>query len=384
MSPEDVKKLLGGYATGTLTPEEQQALFAAALEDQGLFDALVREQSLRDLLRDPAARAELLSALDSPAGRTGGFWQWLRRPAVAGLATAGVVAIAVVAVWQGTRLSPPRLADRVMVAELRPQEAAPARQAEAKLPEAPRREVKQAPSAFRPKDSNPTVDRKPVAAVEAVPPPAQSAAPAPAPPPPVTMRKLEADVNAPAAPSPPMPLADARALFYAAPLAPGANAFVPPGGVGGAAPQAKALSSLAPPRAATARLGVRVSILRGSGEVDLTTVLDPGETVRLKLIPNADGFLYVTEGTRTVASGAAQRLKPFETPELRFEGSGQKQLYVMLSRRPQTVAPLSLDGLARGDLMETSAGQERATYAVSGPGDAGAQQVVVPVTLTYR
>jgi len=55
MSPEDIKKLLGGYATDTLTTEERQALFAAALEDQELFDALAREQSLRDLLRDPAA-----------------------------------------------------------------------------------------------------------------------------------------------------------------------------------------------------------------------------------------------------------------------------------------------------------------------------------------
>ena len=73
MSPEDIKKLLGGYATGTLTAEEQQALFAAALEDQELFDALAREQSLRDLLRDPAARAELLSALDTPASRPGRF-----------------------------------------------------------------------------------------------------------------------------------------------------------------------------------------------------------------------------------------------------------------------------------------------------------------------
>ena len=105
MSPQEIKKLLGGYATGTLTAEEQQALFAAALEDQELFDALAREQSLRDLLRDPAARAELLSALDAPASRFG-FWQWLRRPVVAGLATACVVAIAVIAVWQGTRVAP--------------------------------------------------------------------------------------------------------------------------------------------------------------------------------------------------------------------------------------------------------------------------------------
>jgi hypothetical protein len=82
-----------------------------------------------------------------------------------------------------------------------------------------------------------------------------------------------------------------------------------------------------------------------------------------------------------VASGAAQRLQPFETPELRFEGSGQKQLYVMLSRRPRTVVPESLGTLAGGNLVGTSAG---ATYVVSGMLDAGAQQVVVPVTLTYR
>jgi hypothetical protein len=196
-------------------------------------------------------------------------------------------------------------------------------------------------------------------------------------------RKFEADANAPA-PPPTVPLPDARALFYADPLAPGANAFVQSGGVGGAASQAKALSSLAATPVGAAHLGVRVSILRSTGEVDLTTVLDPGETVRLKLIPNADGFLYITEGARTVASGAAQRLKPFETPELRFEGSGQKQLYVLLSRRPQTVAPLSLGGLTRGDLMKSQADQERATYVVSGPRDSAAQQVVVPVTLTYR
>ena len=62
--PGDLKKLVGGYATGTLTPEERQALFQAALEDQGLFDALAREEALRDVLSDRAARARLLAALD--------------------------------------------------------------------------------------------------------------------------------------------------------------------------------------------------------------------------------------------------------------------------------------------------------------------------------
>ena len=66
MSPQDIKKLLGGYATGTLTAEEQQALFAAALEDQELFDALAREQSVRDLLRDPASAGGVAQRIGCP------------------------------------------------------------------------------------------------------------------------------------------------------------------------------------------------------------------------------------------------------------------------------------------------------------------------------
>jgi hypothetical protein len=132
---------------------------------------------------------------------------------------------------------------------------------------------------------------------------------------------------------------------------------------------------------AVPRLGVRISILRSSGEADLTTVLDPGETVRLKLIPNADGFLYVAEGARLISSGAVQRLKPFETAEIRFEGSGQRVVYVMFSRRAQIVNPQALATIPRGNPVETSADAEHASYIVSG---AGEQQIVVPITLTYR
>jgi hypothetical protein len=410
MRPEEIKKLLGGYATGTLTAEEQQALFAAALEDQELFDALAREQSVRDLLRDPAARAELLSGLDAPASRFS-FWQWLRRPAVAGLATACVVALAVIAVWQGTRLGPIKPAAPMIVAELR--NAPPATAPAAEIP----------PPANRPESGKP-------AGVLKSPPPRRftpPATPAPQAPPLQAMRdsalqKDKLDANAPAAP-PPLPAVapaaaptfmarkaeaesagvtagtiqgtvslDARTLFYGNQLTPGTNAFVPrdgavAGGGGGAtAPRAaKAVAGLAANIAAAAlRLGVRVSILRGDKEADLSTALDRGETVRLKLIPNADGFLYVADGPRTVASGTAQRLKPFITPELRLEGSGEKLLYVMLSRNPQAVILQSIGSLARGDLVETSPGQEPATYVVTGSREASALQVVVPVTLTWR
>ena len=78
MRPEDIRKLLGGYATGTLTALERQALFEAALDDQELFDALAKEQPLRDLLEDPAARAQLLAALDhGPLPWPRRFEQWL-------------------------------------------------------------------------------------------------------------------------------------------------------------------------------------------------------------------------------------------------------------------------------------------------------------------
>ena len=66
MSREEIQKLLGGYATGTLTTAEQQALFEAALEDQQLFDQLAQEQALRDLLHEPEAKAQVLEALDQP------------------------------------------------------------------------------------------------------------------------------------------------------------------------------------------------------------------------------------------------------------------------------------------------------------------------------
>jgi hypothetical protein len=60
---EDVRKLLGGYATGNLTKAEQKALYEAALHDDELFTALADEQALRDLLADPAAKRKLLAVV---------------------------------------------------------------------------------------------------------------------------------------------------------------------------------------------------------------------------------------------------------------------------------------------------------------------------------
>jgi len=119
MSRNDIQKLLGGYATGTLTPEEQQALFEAALTDQELFDALEREQALRDVLSDPSARAHLLAAIDDvPAAW---YRQWWRPMVV--IATA-VVAVAGIAVWEHSSEPKPPTVAKVELPRFQPPLAA--------------------------------------------------------------------------------------------------------------------------------------------------------------------------------------------------------------------------------------------------------------------
>ena len=106
MSEHKLEKLLGGFAADTLTPEEQQRLYAAALQDQQLFDVLADEQALKELLADPIVRRRLLDALNRPShagGNDSASWLgWFRRPA--NLALAGGLAAATFAVVLGTRI----------------------------------------------------------------------------------------------------------------------------------------------------------------------------------------------------------------------------------------------------------------------------------------
>ena len=69
MTP-DPKRLLGGYATDSLTEEERSELLLAALDDQELFDALADEEGLRELLESPGARRTLVNhrSLDDLTG----------------------------------------------------------------------------------------------------------------------------------------------------------------------------------------------------------------------------------------------------------------------------------------------------------------------------
>src|SRR3954469_10523141 len=74
MTHEDIRKLLGGYATHTLSEEEEKALFEAALHDDQLFTALADEHALREMLDDPANRAAVLQAVQ-PAPRR--VFRWM-------------------------------------------------------------------------------------------------------------------------------------------------------------------------------------------------------------------------------------------------------------------------------------------------------------------
>lgn len=89
MTPEEARKLLGGYAAGTLTSEEKRGLYEAALRDGELFDELSRELSLKETLDDAEVRANLVRVLDRPAPRP-----WIRGWWLASASVAASLAIA--------------------------------------------------------------------------------------------------------------------------------------------------------------------------------------------------------------------------------------------------------------------------------------------------
>src|ERR1700687_1669359 len=99
MTNEEIRKLLGGYATTTLTDAERKVLFEAALDDQELFNAMQEEQALKDLLSDPVSHEQVREALEKPAsGKNAAAWwsQWWAWGSVAGAVAAAVVIVAVI------------------------------------------------------------------------------------------------------------------------------------------------------------------------------------------------------------------------------------------------------------------------------------------------
>ena len=106
MTQDEIRKLLGGYATNELSADERRILFEAALEDQELFNALENEDALRELLADPVSRDQVRRALAAPVAsrRRPAFWS---RRWILGVAIPAVVALIIVAIMN--RAKAPRL-----------------------------------------------------------------------------------------------------------------------------------------------------------------------------------------------------------------------------------------------------------------------------------
>jgi|HubBroStandDraft_6_1064221.scaffolds.fasta_scaffold57334_1 hypothetical protein len=104
MTQDEIRKLLGGYASNALSADERRILFEAALEDQELFNALQNEDALRELLDDPVLRDQVRRALAAPAAPKMGFswrgWAW-------GVALPAVVAVIVILVMNRPKAPEP-------------------------------------------------------------------------------------------------------------------------------------------------------------------------------------------------------------------------------------------------------------------------------------
>jgi hypothetical protein len=334
MNREDIRKLLGGYAAGTLTAAEQEALLAAALEDQELFDALMKEEALRDVLQDPASKAELLAALDQAPARPA-WWNW--RPLIGAVAMAGL-ALGTVAVWRATREKPVS----VLVADSVKQPAAastevvtappvrdvaigPAPPAKPVARAKTRAQVQVAPESRRELDtaaSNAPVS-KDQAADKIMP-----AAPVPAaapPPPPVQQAQNQVNLPAPMAQQQLSQSASSASVAAAEAMNRNAavNSFRVTSGVKEISPALFAAKKAGPP--------LQWAILRGDRESPPDTVLDAGEAIRLRIVSLGPGVVTVSEGDKVLASGSVESLRPFDTPPIPFTVSGPRVLRVTLT-----------------------------------------------------
>lgn len=461
MTPEEIRKLLGGYATGTLTAGEQQALFEAALQDQELFDELAREQSLRDLLRDPSARAHLLASIEE---KPRPWWRRIHRGALIGaVAVAACVELAVIAHFG----RPKPAATPPLVAEVKP---APAANLALNWPNAPPPAVAvKAEPAGNPALNRPTgspaeaVKKEPPAPVKAEPvvtaglkrptapaskkeltaaeepaPAARRAAAAPrvmaelaekdanlaqpvpapaaAPPPGSPAQATAAPVAAPSpiqmqaqtgalgglGGAPPAAAQDARSLFYAQPIL-DRTQFLPSQNGLLAGQQVRQMAIRAAPALMAPNPGVKWTALRKQ-EDGLFSQVDPeqikaGDTIKLRLVPNDNGYLSVMDGGKPlVPERRVVRLEPFETPEI-TSAAGQKELIVVLSRRappgtrdgePQPAQPQPPQATAAGMLRPVAAEQvsqadrnEHAVYEVKKASNPLAP-VLVRITLNFQ
>jgi hypothetical protein len=326
MKREEIQKLLGGYATGTLTPSEREALFAAALEDQQLFEELLGEEPLREALEDPDTRAQLLAALDdaaeppaeSPAVHKATPQPWYYRdvhPGVIAGAAAVLVVLLAIRYWP-VRTAPPL--DVVAQTQL-PQPTKSAVPTE--LP----------PSSFVQPAARKAVPQLPEAPV------------------------IPASLGAAGTPEMRRALDTLLAQSSPGPAPPGALSSP---GLELARGALRAQAMLPRPSAPPAPLGLRYTILRKlpGGEfapVDPRQELDAADQTIIRFEPGAAGFLYVLErtpdGWRRIAADEVQPSTAYTVPRgdvFRGEG-GPVEFQVLFAREAQNVperAPARIAG----------------------------------------
>jgi len=339
MKPGDAEKLLGGYAAGTLTAEERQALFSAALEDQQLYDALVREVPLRDLLADPAARANLLATLDNVPK------PWYYRDVHPAIIAASVSAVLIAVV--GVRFWPVRTAPPITVVS------------QAELPQPAKSDL---PTVLPVPERRPATGKEdPLPAPPRI--PVASSAPELAP---AASDLLAQGAARPAPPEPPSPVVATDASIVR--------------------PQAFARAALAPQT-----LVVRYTILKKlpAGEfapVDPQQELETGDETVIRLEPNESGFLYVLERAdsgewRPITSERVQASMPYTVPSsgtFHAERSGPRQFLVLFSRQPQNISPGAQPVITAAREQKAAGG-----YVVSAS-VAPSAQVSFPITLRYK
>ncbi len=436
MKREDIEKLLGGYATGTLTLEEREALFAAALEDQQLFDALAEEEPLRELLQDPVARTRLLAGLE----QTPPPWyrRWLR-PAAWAVPAAGLAAIAVWMVVQRPASQQP-----VTIAQVRPlRQMEPVAPVPSPLPDKlAKRDLPQLarvihaePAETNEKGTAPTPLVQPLSAPPPPPPPAPVPAPSgPAQPadkaaehavPSSTAEQIQVQAL-PVQPLPVQPSASRKGL-QAGPQSASGIRFQAVSGVGGAVPPADvralyfgapippvfqtnlvdAEKKQTPLRAAqevvavdalkpaSINLGLRYTVLRKpagaeSGPVTPKEALDEKDEFAVRFEPNDGGYLSVFEQAsdgswKPLTARRVERMMPYTVPAsgwLRFGDSRSEELFVVFSREPlKTPYPVPE---ARLDQLIDGSPAEQTTYVVSVSAAASTQTLAFPITLTHK
>jgi hypothetical protein len=427
MRPQDAEKLLGGYATDTLTEAERQALFEAALANQDLFNALANEQALRELLSDPRCRRRLLGLLKP---RKEPFYHrfvaWLKRPAP--WALAGSVAVMLLIMTAVLRLNRP-------AATLPPAAQAPVQIAQKVSPASPEVAPPPPPQLEKKKQRAPAARPQPAPVREmqlaekaetlatAPPPPADKpglvAAVLPAPPaaPAETPKELAPpsfQAQVAAAPkgvgfkamAEQEAYLDARALYYASPLRlrdVGAAPLVAQearkapssrGALDLRRAETKAAGGAAPLQPLPGALGLRYSILRkGAGgqysAVDPEALFQPGDSIRLSVEANQTGYLSVLRQDAAGAWGLLHQIQIQQRIGQTIPSSGaitlapqpgQERLLLVFSRSPKD----EFQDLAQPNrkLIIQKVPSEAATYVVdAGPDPASRLRVQINLAL---